>query len=178
MSLPPLWTSQHDLFLCAHERVNIPLRQIIRQIRVHFPSLSVYPIKVSALERRIEMLEFEDNDYWVRDVRGYRWAVGLEGAEGDGASSRGTGWAGKGGGLAQDDMKENKRRKDARSYYGLTDGGGGGGDFGFARPVEISTQGLEVVEDGAKYVSQLFSVLLISSSVYLLFRCGSSQHDE
>ncbi|KAI9699281.1 MAG: hypothetical protein M1836_002891 [Candelina mexicana] len=141
MSLPPPWTSHHDLFLCAHERANIPLPQIIRLIRVHFPTLSIYPIKTSALERRIAMLEFEDNDYWVRDVRGQKWAVGLEGAEGDGALGDEVRLAANGGGLGQCDKKENKKRKDVRSYYGLSSGGGGRDIGDIAEPAELWTHG-------------------------------------
>ncbi|KAI9716540.1 MAG: hypothetical protein M1812_005271 [Candelaria pacifica] len=154
MSLPPPWTSHYDLFLCAHERADIPLQQIIRLIRVHFPSLSIYPIKTSALERRITMLEYEDNDYWVRDVRGQKWAVGLEGAEGDSTLGKVVDLTGKGDGLAKGDKKENKRRKDVRSYYGLSSGGGGRDIGDIVGSTETWARGLGVTKEGAHNPSE------------------------
>lgn len=64
--LPSNWTKEMDRFICHCEALgDIDVRTMVRALKKKFPELEGSVINPDSIERRIQMLELGDNDYFV-----------------------------------------------------------------------------------------------------------------
>lgn len=64
--LPSNWTKEMDRFICQCEALgDIDVRTMVRALKKKFPELEGSVINPDSIERRIQMLELGDNDYFV-----------------------------------------------------------------------------------------------------------------
>lgn len=64
--LPSNWTKDMDRFICQCEALgDVDTRTMVRGLKKKFPELEGSVIIPESIERRIQMLELGDNDYFV-----------------------------------------------------------------------------------------------------------------
>ncbi|KAL8940153.1 MAG: hypothetical protein Q9216_002971 [Gyalolechia sp. 2 TL-2023] len=65
--LPDNWNTEMDEFICYSDAIgDLPVKVIIISLKKRFPSLNMYAISESAIERRLFCLDRMDNDYFKK----------------------------------------------------------------------------------------------------------------
>ncbi|KAL9001981.1 MAG: hypothetical protein Q9188_005077 [Gyalolechia gomerana] len=65
--LPDNWSTEMDEFICYSDAIgDLPVKVIIISLKKRFPSLNMFAISESAIERRLFCLDRMDNDYFKK----------------------------------------------------------------------------------------------------------------